>query len=52
VAFSDGRLAETHFLLAPRRESPFSFAGITTIPVSALRWDDVLLDRTNGRWRA
>jgi 5-methylcytosine-specific restriction enzyme subunit McrC len=33
------------------RELSFVFADITAIPVAALRWDDVVLDRTNARWR-
>ncbi len=32
-------------------ELSFAFADIATIPVSALRWDEVILDRTNARWR-
>lgn len=27
------------------------YADIAAVPASALRWDDVILDRTNGRWR-
>ncbi len=33
------------------RELAFVFADIATVPVAALRWDDVVLDRTNLRWR-
>ncbi len=29
----------------------FAYADIAPVPVSALRWDDVVLDRTNARWR-
>lgn len=33
------------------RELSFAFAEITAVPVAALQWDDVVLDRTNARWR-
>lgn len=33
------------------RELSFAFADITATPVAALRWDDVVSDRTNARWR-
>jgi 5-methylcytosine-specific restriction enzyme subunit McrC len=33
------------------RELAFAYADIADVPVSTLRWDDVVLDRTNGRWR-
>ncbi len=33
------------------RELSFSYADISEIPVSALRWDRVMIDRTNDRWR-
>lgn len=33
------------------RELIFAYADIADVPVSALRWDDVVLDRTNRRWR-
>lgn len=33
------------------RELSFAFSDITATPVSALPWDDVVLDRTNARWR-
>ncbi|MDE1914909.1 MAG: restriction endonuclease [Sphingomonadales bacterium] len=33
------------------RELAFAYADIADVAVSALRWDDVVLDRTNGRWR-
>ncbi|GJD71599.1 hypothetical protein MMMDOFMJ_4562 [Methylobacterium gnaphalii] len=32
------------------RELAFAFADITDIPVSALCWDDAVIDRTNARW--
>lgn len=33
------------------RELAFSYAEIAAVPVPALRWDQVVLDRTNARWR-
>lgn len=33
------------------RELDFVYADIAHIPVQGLRWDDVVLDRTNARWR-
>ena len=33
------------------REMVFAYGDIADVPVPALRWDDVVLDRTNGRWR-
>lgn len=33
------------------RELAFAYADITDMPISALRWDEVVLDRTNNRWR-
>lgn len=33
------------------RELAFVYADIAHVPVQALRWDDVILDRTNARWR-
>jgi 5-methylcytosine-specific restriction enzyme subunit McrC len=33
------------------RELAFVYADITDISPSALRWDDVVIDRTNRRWR-
>lgn len=33
------------------RELTFAYADIADVPVSALRWTDVVLDRTNSRWR-
>lgn len=32
-------------------ELSFTYAGISAVPVRALRWDAVILDRTNARWR-
>lgn len=42
------RGAETQRLL---RELSFTYADIAAVPVRALRWDAVVLDRTNARWR-
>lgn len=39
---------ETQRLL---RELTFTYADIAEVPVRALRWDAVVLDRTNARWR-
>jgi 5-methylcytosine-specific restriction enzyme subunit McrC len=33
------------------RELAFVYADIEDLPISALRWDQVVLDRTNSRWR-
>ncbi|MBX4966671.1 McrC family protein [Rhizobium binae] len=33
------------------RELAFVYADITGVPVSALRWDQVLIDRTNRSWQ-
>jgi 5-methylcytosine-specific restriction enzyme subunit McrC len=33
------------------RELAFAYADIAPVPVPALRWRDVVLDRTNERWR-
>ena len=33
------------------RELSFAYADISDIPPSALRWDLIVLDRTNTRWR-
>jgi 5-methylcytosine-specific restriction enzyme subunit McrC len=33
------------------RELAFAYADIADLPVPALRWDEVILDRTNARWR-
>ena len=32
------------------QELSFTYAEITDVPVSALRWDEVSIDRTNQRW--
>lgn len=33
------------------RELSFAFVDVTDLPVSALRWDDALIDRTNASWQ-
>ncbi len=33
------------------RELSFVYADVTDVPPSALRWDRIVLDRTNRRWR-
>ena len=33
------------------RELAFAYADITDVPISQLRWDQVVLDRTNSRWQ-
>jgi 5-methylcytosine-specific restriction enzyme subunit McrC len=33
------------------RELAFTYADIDDVPVTALRWDQVVLDRTNARWQ-
>lgn len=33
------------------RELAFAYADIGEVPVKALRWDAIVLDRTNRRWR-
>ena len=45
------RIARTTDNQRRLRELAFAYADIADVPVSALRWDDVVLDRTNGRWR-
>jgi 5-methylcytosine-specific restriction enzyme subunit McrC len=33
------------------REISFAYADVSDIDISLIRWDDILVDRTNGRWR-
>jgi 5-methylcytosine-specific restriction enzyme subunit McrC len=33
------------------RELNFAYVDVTEVPVKALRWDLITLDRTNQRWR-
>ncbi len=42
------RTSETRRILT---ELAFAYADIREVPVEALRFDDVILDRTNARWR-
>ncbi|MBK5924685.1 hypothetical protein CCR90_13055 [Rhodovulum sulfidophilum] len=32
------------------REIEFAYSDVTRVPVAALRWDQITLDRTNQRW--
>lgn len=32
-------------------ELAFSYADVSTIPISELKWEDVQIDRTNARWK-
>ncbi len=32
-------------------ELAFAYADIADVPIATLRWDEVVLDRTNSRWR-
>ncbi|WP_133365565.1 McrC family protein [Qipengyuania sediminis] len=45
------RIARTTDNRRRLRELAFVYADITDVPVTALRWDEVTLDRTNARWR-
>ncbi|RSV29451.1 restriction endonuclease [Sphingomonas sp. ABOLH] len=45
------RIARTTDNQRRLRELAFAYADIADVPVSALRWDQVTLDRTNARWR-
>ena len=45
------RIARTTDNQRRLRELAFAYADIADVPVPALRWDDVVLDRTNGRLR-
>ena len=45
------RIARTAANQRRLRELAFVYADIAEIPASALRWDGVVLDRTNQRWR-
>jgi 5-methylcytosine-specific restriction enzyme subunit McrC len=33
------------------RELTFTYAEIPAVPLPALRWDDIVLDRTNSKWK-
>lgn len=45
------RIARTTDNQRRLRELAFAYADIADVPVAALRWDEVTLDRTNARWR-
>jgi 5-methylcytosine-specific restriction enzyme subunit McrC len=45
------RLSRSAENLRKLRELNLAFADISDVPVPALRWDKVVLDRTNSRWR-
>lgn len=45
------RIARTTGNQMRLRELSFAYADVADIPVAALRWDAVVLDRTNSRWR-
>lgn len=45
------RIARTTDNQRRLRELAFAYADIADVPVSALRWDEVALDRSNARWR-
>lgn len=46
-----GRIARTADNQRRLRELAFAYADIAEVPVAALRWDQIVLDRTNARWR-
>jgi len=45
-----GRIARSSENQRRLRELAFAYAEIADVPVSALRWHDLVLDRTNARW--
>jgi 5-methylcytosine-specific restriction enzyme subunit McrC len=45
------RIARNSDNAARLRELAFTYADISDVPIGALRWDAVVLDRTNARWR-
>ena len=45
------RIARTTDNQRRLRELALAYADIADVPIPALRWDEVVLDRTNGRWR-
>ena len=45
------RLAQAPDNQRQLRELGFVYGDITPVPPSALRWDRIVLDRTNGRWK-
>lgn len=46
-----GRLARTSDNQRRLSELAFGYAEVSSVPVSALCWQDVQLDRTNARWK-
>lgn len=45
------RIARTADNQRRLHELGFAYADIAAVPISALPWDEVVLDRTNSRWR-
>jgi 5-methylcytosine-specific restriction enzyme subunit McrC len=45
------RIARTADNQRRLRELAFAYADIANVPILSLRWDHVVLDRTNSRWR-
>ncbi|PZQ58884.1 MAG: restriction endonuclease [Sphingomonas taxi] len=45
------RIARTTDNQRRLRELAFAYADIADVPISALLWDEITLDRTNARWR-
>jgi 5-methylcytosine-specific restriction enzyme subunit McrC len=45
------RLAQASDNQRMLRELSFAYADVIDVPVKALRWDLIILDRTNQRWR-
>lgn len=45
------RISRSTANLSRLRDLSLAFADIATVPVEALRWADVVLDRSNTRWR-
>jgi 5-methylcytosine-specific restriction enzyme subunit McrC len=45
------RLAEAPDNHRTLHELAFVYADVTDVPANALRWDQIVLDRTNRRWR-
>ena len=49
------RLARIARTMGNRRrlsELEFAYAGVASVPIAALRWNEIVLDRTNSQWRA
>jgi len=44
-------LARSDAIRGRLQDLAFAYADITPVPVKALRWDQVVLDRTNSRWK-